>query len=73
MATVSIHIEGHEDGSLDDTPELAVALQHIVDRMKDGTMSIVDNVFPESVVPGYKSPFDDETEPATWIVQYSMY
>lgn len=73
MTTVSVHIEGHEDGSIDDSADLATVLRHIAERLMSGTSQSADNIIPEGIVPGYTSPFDGETEPATWSVQYSMY
>jgi hypothetical protein len=72
MSTVSIHIEGHEDGSLDDGPDLAVALRYIADQLMN-TPGTYGTVLPEEIGPGYVSPFDDETEPAAWSLQYGIY
>lgn len=69
MSTVSIHIEGHEDGALDDGPDLALALRHIAEELMNGEASVnVENVLPADVVTPY-----DEDEPATWSAQWGRY
>lgn len=80
MSTVSIHIEGHEDGVLDFPEDLAAALRHIADRLDSGNSGERDNEFPVEVVLPYVGnvpvevdPEDDDEERATWSVQYSRY
>lgn len=66
MSTVSIHIEGHEDGVLDDPADLAVVLRDIAQQMMDD--SATGGPLPEVAV--YD---EDDPEPAAWSVQYSRY
>jgi len=78
MSTVSIHIEGHEDGSLDDAWDLAKALRHIADALEaDDSPGQHDVPIPADIVMpygGWSDPEDDEDEElATWSVQYSRY
>lgn len=73
MSTVSIHIEGHEDGVLDFPEDLAAALRHIADRLDSGDSGERDNYIPADVVQPYQSVFGDEQtdeDRATWSVQY---
>jgi hypothetical protein len=77
MSTVSIHIEGHEDGSIDDYSDLAVVLLHIADQMMNEQPALWDNQIPADVLMPYGGWSDhddeDEDELATWSVQYSRY
>lgn len=78
MATVSIHIEGHEDGTLDDPADLAVALRYIAEQLMSGEAGVHngdDVPLPADVVQPYQSPFgdDDPDDLATWTVQYGIY
>lgn len=72
MSTISIHIEGHEDGALDDPHDLAVVLRWIADDLPN---SIRYNPIPPEVV----TPAGDDPDPvdmddyAQWSVQYSLY
>lgn len=71
MATVSIHIEGHEDGSIDDPADLAVALRYIAEQLMSGEAGYHngDNVpIPADVL----TPYDEDNR-ASWSVQYSRY
>lgn len=67
MATVSNHIEGHEDGSIDDPADLAVVLRDIAQQLMDGAHA-TGGPLPE--LPVYD---EDDPEPAAWSVQYSRY
>lgn len=66
MATVSIHIEGHEDGCLDDPADLAVVLRDIAEQMMDNSAT----GGPLLELPVYD---EDDPEPAAWEVQYGRY
>ncbi len=78
--TVSIHIEGHEDGSIDDFHDLALVLRHIADQMMNEEPALSDNEIPVEILLPYVGncpveidPEDDEDTRATWSVQYGRY
>lgn len=75
MSTVSIHIEGHEDGSLDDPHDLSVIADFIASRLMAGETG---GSFPSDILLPYvgwtepdEVPEDDDR--ASWSVQYSRY
>ena len=70
MSTVSIHIEGHEDGTLDDGPDLALVLRHIADELMNGASMSGDTAIPATVLTSYEG---DIEEPAVWSIQHGRY
>lgn len=80
MSTVSIHIEGHEDGTLDDHADLGRVLRFIADQMVNENTGPNFNKIPADILlpyvgfePDPEEAVEDETVLAEFSVQYHIY